>query len=239
MQSSLIWLAARIVAAIALVVVCFGYAITGNHSDVLMGAGCGIAIGVGVGLRGGSRGGPWTGILIGSIVGMAVALVAGGISGNRWGLITLPTLALAVGLIDGLDRSSLSGYRDMSRETLIVAVLLTLGFLPAHVAEGFLLALQTSDDFLLASILLVFPLLLMPLTALMAGLLTHRREGWRDARPPRLLILGAAVPPMYWDSSWWPRRRPRFFWGAPPPPGSSRGFRCTAGSPNTSEPCGS
>ena len=196
MQSSLIWLVARIVAAIALVVVCFGYAITGNHSDVLMGAGCGIAIGVGVGLRGGSRGGPWTGILIGSIVGMAVALVAGGISGNRWGLITLPTLALAVGLIDGLDRSSLSGYRDMSRETLIVAVLLTLGFLPAHVAEGFLLALQTSDDFLLASILLVFPLLLMPLTALMAGLLTHRREGWRDARPPRLLILGAAVPPV-------------------------------------------
>ena len=196
MQSSLIWLAARIVAAIALVVVCFGYAVTGNHSDVLMGAGCGIAIGVGVGLRGGSRGGPWTGILIGSIVGMAVALVAGGISGNRWGLITLPTLALAVGLIDGLDRSSLSGYRDMSRETLIVAVLLTLGFLPAHVAEGFLLALQTSDDFLLASILLVFPLLLMPLTALMAGLLTHRREGWRDARPPRLLILGAAVPPV-------------------------------------------
>ena len=196
MQSSLIWLAARIVAAIALVVVSFGYAITGNHSDVLMGAGCGIAIGVGVGLRGGSRRGPWTGVLIGSIVGMAVALVAGGISGNRWGLITLPTLALAVGLIDGLDRSSLTGYRDMSRETLIVAVLLTLGFLPAHVAEGFLLALQTSDDFLLASILLVFPLLLMPLTALMAGLLTHRREGWRDARPPRLLILGAAVPPV-------------------------------------------
>ena len=196
MQSSLIWLVARIVAAIALVVVCFGYAITGNHSDVLMGAGCGIAIGVGVGLRGSSRRGPWTGILIGSIVGMAVALVAGGISGNRWGLITLPTLALAVGLIDGLDRSSLSGYRDMSRETLIVAVLLTLGFLPAHVAEGILLALQASDDFLLASILLVFPLLLMPLTALMAGLLTHRREGWRDARPPRLLILGAAVPPV-------------------------------------------
>ncbi|MCY4572617.1 MAG: hypothetical protein OXF01_07410 [Gemmatimonadetes bacterium] len=196
MQSSLIGLAVRIVAAIALVVVSFGYAITGNHSDVLMGAGCGIAIGVGVGLRGGSRGGPWTGILIGSIVGMAVALVAGGISGNRWGLITLPTLALAVGLIDGLDRSSLSGYRDMSRETLIVAVLLTLGFLPAHVAEGILLALQASDDFLLASILLVFPLLLMPLTALMAGLLTHRREGWRDARPPRLLILGAAVPPV-------------------------------------------
>ena len=82
----------------------------------------------------------------------------------------------------------------MSRETLIVAVLLTLGFFPAHMAEGIVLGLRTSDDFLIVSVLLVFPLLLMPYMALMAGLLTHRREGWRDARPPRLLILGAAVP---------------------------------------------
>ena len=141
-----------------------------------------------------SRSGLWTGILIGSAVGMAVVLVAGGFSGNRWGFITPPVLALAVGLIDGLDRSSLSGYREMSRETLIVAVLLTLGFFPAHMAEGIVLGLRTSDDFLIVSVLLVFPLLLMPFMALMAGLLTHRREGWRDARPPRLLILGAAVP---------------------------------------------
>ncbi|MDE2653917.1 MAG: hypothetical protein OXI71_08890 [Gemmatimonadota bacterium] len=194
MRNSLIWLVVRIAAAIAIVVSTFGYAITGNHSDVLMGAGCGIAIGVGLGLRGGSRSGLWTGILIGSAVGMAVVLVAGGFSGNRWGFITPPVLALAVGLIDGLDRSSLSGYREMSRETLIVAVLLTLGFFPAHMAEGIVLGLRTSDDFLIVSVLLVFPLLLMPYMALMAGLLTHRREGWRDARPPRLLILGAAVP---------------------------------------------
>lgn len=193
-RNSLIWLVVRIAAAIAIVVSTFGYAITGNHSDVLMGAGCGIAIGVGLGLRGGSRSGLWTGILIGSAVGMAVVLVAGGFSGNRWGFITPPVLALAVGLIDGLDRSSLSGYREMSRETLIVAVLLTLGFFPAHMAEGIVLGLRTSDDFLIVSVLLVFPLLLMPYMALMAGLLTHRREGWRDARPPRLLILGAAVP---------------------------------------------
>ncbi|MYA64780.1 MAG: hypothetical protein F4139_13170 [Gemmatimonadetes bacterium] len=194
MLNSPIWLAVRIAAAVTLVVSTFGYAITGNHSDVLMGAGCGIAVGVGVGLRGGSRSGLWTGILIGSIIGMAVALVAGGFSGNRWGFITPPVLALAVGLIDGLDRSALSDYREMSRETLVVAVLLTLGFFPAHMAEGILLGLRTSDEFLIASILLVFPLLLMPFAALMAGLLTHRREGWRDARPPRLLILGAAVP---------------------------------------------
>jgi hypothetical protein len=48
----LIWPALRIAAAVALVVVPFGYAITGVHTAVLMGAGCGIAIGVGIGLRG-------------------------------------------------------------------------------------------------------------------------------------------------------------------------------------------
>ena len=45
MLNSPIWLAVRIAAAVTLVVVTFGYAITGNHSDVLMGAGCGIAVG--------------------------------------------------------------------------------------------------------------------------------------------------------------------------------------------------
>jgi len=60
MLNSPIWLAVRIAVTVILVVVTFGYAITGNHSDVLMGAGCGIAVGVGVGLRGGSRSGLWT-----------------------------------------------------------------------------------------------------------------------------------------------------------------------------------
>ena len=95
-RSSSIWLALRIAAATTLVVSTFGYAITGNHSDVLMGAGCGIAIGVGVGLRGGSRSGLWTGILIGSVIGMAVALVAGGFSGDTAG-VSYPA--------DALDRS--------------------------------------------------------------------------------------------------------------------------------------
>ena len=35
----------------------------------------------------------------------------------------------------------------------------------------------------------------MPWIALMAGLLSHRREGWHDARPPRLLVLGAVALP--------------------------------------------
>ena len=33
----------------------------------------------------------------------------------------------------------------------------------------------------------------MPWTALMAGLLSRRRQGWRDARPPWLLVGGAVV----------------------------------------------
>ena len=40
-----------------------------------------------------------------------------------------------------------------------------------------------------------YPLLAMPWTALLVGLVCHRRKGWRDARPPRILVLGAAALP--------------------------------------------
>ena len=179
------WLAVRIAAAIALVVVTFGYAITGDHTDVLLGAGFGVAVGVGVGLRGGSGSHPWTGILIGSVVGV-VAAYLGAAQGVGWGVILPPLLPLAVGLIDGLGRSSLSGYRDVIRETFILAVLLSLGFIPAAVA----------GDFDLAPLLAVFPLLAMPWTALLIGLLSRRREGWDGASPPRLLVIGAVALPV-------------------------------------------
>ena len=174
----LIWQAVWIAAAVALVVVPFGYAITPEQMDVAMGAGCGLAVGVGIGLRGG--GGPWTGILVGSIVGIVTALIAGSVPGTEFGRLVPPVLALAVALIAGLRGSSLSGYRDMSRETLIMSVLLALGLLPALMASG-------NARFTAA------PLACMPWIALMAGLLSHRRRGWRDARPPRLLVLGAAA----------------------------------------------
>ena len=177
----LTWLAVRIAAAVALVVIPFGYAITDLHTDVLIGTGCGVAIGVGVGLRGGSRSGPWTGILIGSIVGMITALIAGVVPGNSWGLLVVPVLALAVGLIDGLGRSALSGYRDVGRETLIMSVLVALGIFPALLQRGFIVALGPS----------IVTVLLAPLIALIAGLLSQRREGWRDTRPPWPLVLGA------------------------------------------------
>ena len=179
--SRALWIAA----AIALVVVTFGYAITGHHTDVLLGAGFAVAVGVGVGLRGGSGSHPWTGILIGTVIGVVAAYLTGALSVG-FGVILPPLLPLAVGLIDGLGRSSLHGYGDVIRETFIVAVLLSLGFVPALLA----------GDFDLAPFLAAFPLLAMPWTALLVGLVSRRREGWEDARPPLLLVLGALVLPV-------------------------------------------
>ncbi len=178
----LTWLAVRIAAGVTLVVVSFGYAFTGVHTDVLIGAGCGIAIGAGVGLRGHSLGGQWTGILLGSMVGIAAVFFAGALSGNRWGLIIPSTLALAVGLISGIRGPSLVGYRDLRRETFIMSVLLCLGLLPFVMAT-----------FPRNLVILIQPLLFVPWTALMAGFLSRRREGWQDARPSRLLVLGAVA----------------------------------------------
>ncbi len=183
--------ALRIAAAVTLVVVPFGYAITANHADVLLGAGYGIAVGVGVGLRGGSLSGPWTGVLIGSIVGVASALIAGLLPWNGWAFLVLPVVALAVGLIDGIGGSTLSRYRDVRREALIVTVLLLLGLCPAVLAsEPFP---QNVRDLLFMAPL---PFVLIPWATLLVGLLCHRREGWRDARPPRLLFLGAVALPV-------------------------------------------
>ena len=100
-----IWLGVGVAVVVALVVVPFGYAITGLHTDVLIGAGCGIAIGVGIGLRGGPQSGLGTGILVGSIVGIVAALIAGLVPGNPDGLLVPQVLALAVGLIVGVPRA--------------------------------------------------------------------------------------------------------------------------------------
>lgn len=177
--------ALRIAAPVALVVVTFGYAITGNHTDVLLGAGCGLAVGAGVGLRGSARGGVWTGILIGLIVGVTASLLTGALAVG-WGAILPPLGPLALGLIDGLGKSSFTGYREVVRETFIVAVLLTLGLVPGLVAGNFSLAL----------LIAAYPLASVPWSAMLVGLLCSRREGWRDPRPPRPLVLGAVALPV-------------------------------------------
>ncbi|MDE0658550.1 MAG: hypothetical protein F4029_05700 [Gammaproteobacteria bacterium] len=185
----LIWLACRIAMVVAMVVVPFGYATTALHTDVLMSTGCGIAIAVGVGVRGGPRSGPWTGVLVGVIIGVATALIAGLSPLEGFAVLVLPILALALGLIAGMRGSSLTGYRDVTREAFIVSVLLAVGFLPAWIAEGAFASGLRSDGLQLAGSTLV----LFVWIALTAGLLSHRREGWRDTRPPLLLILGAAA----------------------------------------------
>ena len=172
---SAVWIAA----AIALVVVPFGYAITGEHDDVWIGVGCGLVIGVGVGLRGGALGGPWAGIPIGSIVGISALLISG-LSSLGFGVLGPSVLGLAVGLIDGLRGASLPGYRAVCRQSFIVSLLFALGLLPVLALSG------------VVGLTLV-PLMCMPWVALIAGLLSHRREGWRDRHPPRLLVLGAVA----------------------------------------------
>lgn len=149
-----------------------------------MGAGCGLAIGVGIGLRGGAQAGPWMGILIGSIVGISTALVAGVAPWDGLAVLVPPILALAVGMHDGLRETSFSSYRDMSRETFIVSVLLALGFLPGVVAF---------EELAFAATFTVAPVACMPWIALISGLLSHRRNGWHDTRPPRLLVVSAVL----------------------------------------------
>ena len=75
----------------------------------------------------------------------------------------------------------------MARETFIVSVLLALGLLPASP----MLTLGWPAP--LAPVVLVTPVVLVPWFALMAGLMSRHREGWRDARPPRSLVLGSLV----------------------------------------------
>ena len=191
-MSRLIWLGIRMAAAIGLVVLTFGYAITGDHANVWLGAGCGLAVGVGVGLRGGAQGSLWTGILIGSAVGVVTALLTSA-QFLGWVAIIPFSTPLAIGLIDGLGRSSLSRYRDVSRETFFLAVLLGFGLIPAAVVR----------DVSMWPLMAAYPLLVMPWTALLVGLVCHRRKGWRDARPPRLLVLGAAALPALMGVAYW------------------------------------
>ena len=126
------------------------------------------------------------------IVGVATALIAGLVPGNAYGLLVPPVLALAVGLIAGFRGASITGYRDMSKEALIVSVLVALGFLPAWVGQGYF----ARGLFSYGALALLATLWFFSWTALMGGILSHRREGWRDTRPPLLLVLAASVIPI-------------------------------------------
>ncbi len=169
----LAWLCIRIAAGVAVVVVPFGYAITGAHKDVLMGAGSGLAFGIGLGLRMGQRTGLSTGILIGSVAGLITALLAGIIPQDGTLFIVPPVVALAVGLVDGISPAVRHGYRRAVLESLTMSVLLGLGLLPGLGVHG-----------LISSLMVIAP------TALIAGSYGQIASR-RPFRPPALLILGS------------------------------------------------
>lgn len=189
-----IWQSVQVAVAVAMVIVPFGYAVTGVHRDVLIATSCGFAIAVGLSLRMGQRGGRSTGILIGSAVGILaalVAVVAAGASGTFF--IASPVLApLALGLIDGLGPSRLSGYRETSIGALIVAALLGFGLLPGFGASVFIL------------------LLYAPQNALIAGYFNRNLKGQLHSRPPVWLLLAFLAAVVInggigvWESGWLP-----------------------------------
>ncbi len=168
-----IWQSVQVAVAVAIVVVPFGYAITGVHRDVLIAVSCGFAIAVGLSLRMGQRGGRSTGILIGSTIGILAALAAS-VTTDTTGVIAVasPVLVpLALGLIDGLGPSRLSGYRETSIAALTVTALLGVGLLP-----GF-------------GVVVLVLLLCVPQSALIAGYFNRNPEGQRHSRPPVWLLL--------------------------------------------------
>ena len=187
-----IWQSVQVAVAVAIVVVPFGYAITGGHRDVLIAVSCGFAIGVGLSLRLGQRGGRSTGILIGSVVGILAALAAGVTPGGSGAIFIVPPVLapLALGLIDGLGPSRLSGYRETSIMALMVNALLGFGLLSGL---GF-------------SVL--FLLLWVPQNALIAGYFNRNLEGQRHSRPPLWLLLAFLAAVVInsligvWESGW-------------------------------------
>ena len=187
-----VWRSVQVAVVVAVVVVPFGYATTGVHREVLIAAGCGFAMGVGLSLRMGQRSGRSTGILIGSAVSILAALVAGVTSGASGAFFMAPPVLapLALGLIDGLGPSRLSGYRETSIGALMVAALLGFGLLPGFGVSVFIL------------------LLYAPQNALIAGYFNRNLEGQLHSRPPvwLLLVFLAAVVINggigVWESGW-------------------------------------
>ncbi len=171
------WRSLQVAAAIAVVVVPFGYAVTGANVDVLMGTVAGLTVGIGLNLRMGARNGRSVGILIGAAVGIATALIAGLIPGNPWGTLVTPVLALSIGLTDGLGETRIRGYRVAILEATLVSALLGAGLLlvPGGVVG------------VLGCVLMIGP------NGLYVGFFNRNHEGRRFARPPIGLLFAWVV----------------------------------------------
>ena len=161
------WRALQVAVPVGVVVVPFAYAVTGVHSDVLLAAGCGLAVGIGLSLRMRERIGRSAGVLVGTAAGIAAALLAGLVPGNGVMWLVPPLVALTIGLVDGLGPSRLQGYRSAGVETLAMSILIGAGLLPALGLAGLLSCV-----------------LVTPPTALVAGALTAGRAARRSVRKP-------------------------------------------------------
>ncbi len=168
-----VWRSLQVAAAISVVVVPFGYSITGAHSDVLMGLLAGVAVGIGLNLRMGAQNGRSVGILIGATVGIAAGLIAGLIPQNPWGQLIPPILALAIGLTDGLGETRIRGYREAFHEAALISGLLGAGLL--FVPDGLLAAVGCA-------------MMIAPNT-LIVGFCNRDHAGKRHTRPPILLVV--------------------------------------------------
>lgn len=162
------WRSLQVAAAITVVVVPFGYAITDLRDDVLMGAFAGLIVGIGLNLRMGAQNGRSVGILIGATVGMTGALIAGLVPENPWGTFVTPVLALSIGLTDGLGETRIRGYREALLEATLVSALLGAGllFVPGGVVG------------VLGCAVMIGP------NALYVGFFNKNHEGRRFSRPP-------------------------------------------------------
>ena len=170
------WRSSHVAVSVGVIVVPFAYAVTGVHNDVLLAAGCGLAVGVGLSLRMREGIGRSAGVLVGAVAWAAAALLAGLVPGNGVMWIVPPLVALAVGLVDGLGTARLHGYRDAAVETLTMSGLIGAGLWPALGLGGILSCFFVT-----------------PPTALIAGALTLGPAGRRFPRPPLLLALGSAA----------------------------------------------
>ena len=172
------WRCVLVAAGVLVVVVPFGYAASGDYVQVVRGAGYGLVVGVGIALRANRAARTWLGLLVGSVVGLVIIQILANLPQTQQGPFNTlpPAMALALALVDGLGEPRLQGYRDATRESFIVSVLLTgLAFVPD------------------SGVLFFMPWCFLPSTALIAGFLGQTADGRRYARPPAWLILVTLV----------------------------------------------
>ena len=169
-----LWRCVLIGAGVLVVVVPFGYAASGDYVQVVRGAGYGLVVGVGLAFRTRRSRQTWLALLVGSAVGLVTVQTLAILPQTQQGpLNTLPpAMALALALVDGFGERRIQGYRDATRESFVVSLLLT--------------GLALVPD---SGVLFFMPWCFLPAAALIAGFFSRTADERRYVRPPAWLIL--------------------------------------------------